>query len=123
MKRRTNQRNAIKEVFGKIDRPLSIEEILKAGRETVKTLNQATVYRNLKMLVEEGRLIKINAPALGALYERADKGHHHHFQCRSCDKVYEIDGCCFNEGSATPPGFITERHEVYLFGVCSTCKR
>ncbi|HSW40241.1 MAG TPA: transcriptional repressor, partial [Acidobacteriota bacterium] len=103
MKRKTNQRAAIQGVFRKTDRPLSIEEILETGRRSVGTLNQATVYRNLKLLVQEGWLKKINTPELGVLYEIAGKSHHHHFQCRSCDRLFEIEGCAFNENSSTPP--------------------
>ncbi|MEJ2108494.1 MAG: transcriptional repressor [Acidobacteriota bacterium] len=122
MKRKTNQRNAIQNVFKRIDRPLSIHEILEEGRCTVETLNQATVYRNLKILVEDGWLKKISTPEKVTLYERSGKQHHHHFQCRSCDRLFEIDGCAFNEKSATPPGFITEGHEVYLYGICASCR-
>lgn len=122
MKRKTNQRNAIQEVFRNIDRPLDINEILETGRRTVESLNQATVYRNLKILVEKGWLKKIYTPGRAALYERAGKEHHHHFQCRQCDRLFEISGCAFNEQSSTPPGFITEEHEVYLYGICSSCR-
>ena len=122
MKRKTNQRNAIQEVFLKTDRPLGINEILESGRRSVTSLNQATVYRNLKLLVEMGWLKKIHTPELGTLYEIAGKEHHHHFQCRSCDRLFEISGCAFNERSATPPGFVTEGHEVYLFGICAGCR-
>jgi Fur family transcriptional regulator, ferric uptake regulator len=123
MKRKTNQRAAIQEVFRNNDRPLGIDEILQAGRRSVESLNQATVYRNLKLLVEAGWLTKINAPELGALYEMAGKEHHHHFQCRTCDRMYEIEGCAFNDHSSTPPGFVTEGHDVFLFGICADCKR
>ncbi len=121
--RRTSQRHAIQEVFRQNDRPLGIEEILYAGRRTVGSLNQATVYRNLKLLVAKGWLRKIDQPALGALYERAGKEHHHHFQCRSCGRLFELPGCLLNEKSSTPPGFVTDGHEVVLFGFCSSCKR
>jgi len=122
MKRKTNQRSAIQDVFKNIDRPLSINEILEVGRCTVGTLNQATVYRNMKLLVESGWLKKVNTPEKGVLYEREGKEHHHHFQCRSCDRIFEISGCTFNEQIATPPDFITEGHEVYLYGLCSSCR-
>ncbi len=122
MKRKTNQRNAIQEVFLKIDRPLGISEILETGRRAVGSLNQATVYRNLKLLVQSGWLEKINSPELGTLYEIAGKEHHHHFQCRSCDRLFEISGCAFNGPGTTPPGFVIERHEVYLFGLCAGCR-
>ena len=122
MKRKTNQRNAIQEVFRKIDRPLDINEILQTGRRTVGSLNQATVYRNLKILVGNGWLKKISTPERGVLYERTGKAHHHHFQCRQCERLFEITGCALNERIATPPGFITEGHDVYLYGICSSCR-
>jgi len=92
------------------------------ARRVVDSLNQSTVYRNLKLLVEKGWLRKINHPARGPLYERADKNHHHHFHCRSCNKVYELPGCILNENASTPQGFVTEKHEVFLFGVCFSCQ-
>ena len=50
MKRKTSQRAAIEQVFCQLDRPLGIEEILETGRMAVESLNQATVYRNVKLL-------------------------------------------------------------------------
>jgi Fur family ferric uptake transcriptional regulator len=122
MQRKTSQRNAIQEVFRGDDRPLGIEEILQAGRQLVESLNEATIYRNLKILVETGWLTRVNSPKLGTLYERAGKKHHHHFQCRSCDRLFEIAGCALKESKMAPPGFVTEGHEVLVFGVCSSCR-
>ena len=122
MKRRTSQRSAIQEVFQKKHRPLAIEEILQAGRQIVESLDQSTVYRNLKLLVKQGWLRKINHPCLGTLYERAEREHHHHFHCRSCNKVFELPVCTLNEEKSTPPGFVTESHEVFLCGICASCK-
>ena len=122
MKRKTSQRTAIKQVFYRQDGPLSVEEILKAGRAIVESLNQATVYRNLKIMVEEGSLQQINHPSLGTLYERAGKGHHHHFHCRGCNRVFELPGCALNLKEAAPDGFVLEGHVIYLSGVCPSCK-
>lgn len=122
MKRKTTQRDAIQQVLQEKDCALEAEEILCAARQLVNSLNQSTVYRNLKLLLEKGWLRKINHPTRGPLYERAGRDHHHHFHCRACNKVYELPGCGLNEKDSTPQGFITERHEVYLFGVCASCK-
>jgi Fur family ferric uptake transcriptional regulator len=122
MKRKTSQRNAIQQVFRKTDCPLGAEEVLGAARQIVDSLNPSTVYRNLKILVETGWLRKIRHPDLGTLYESADKGHHHLFHCRSCNKVFDLPGCALNEEKSTPPGFVSERHEVFLFGVCASCE-
>ena len=121
MKRKTSQRVAIEQVFQRQDRPLRIDEILSEGRAIVESLNQATVYRNLKLLVDEGWLNQINHPALGTLYERAGKGHHHHFYCRGCNLVFDIPGCALNVDEAAPKGFVVEDHLIYLSGVCPSC--
>jgi Fur family ferric uptake transcriptional regulator len=121
MRRKTVQKDAIKEAFLLAHRPLRVDEILQIGRKTVKSLNQATVYRNLKLLVGSGWLRMIHHPDLGAFYERAGKEHHHHFHCHACDRLFEIPGCALNEKESVPPGFVTERHEIFLFGICSSC--
>nr|MBP9496652.1 transcriptional repressor [Bilophila sp.] len=90
MKRKTSQRAAIEQVFCQLDRPLGIEEILETGRMAVESLNQATVYRNVKLLLENGWLKQVCHPSLGTLYERTGKGHHHHFHCRVCNRVYDL---------------------------------
>lgn len=121
MKRRTLQKETIKQIFQQLDQPLGIEQILRKGREKVPALNRATVYRNIRLYVEEGLLLKINHPALGTLYERAGRGHHHHFYCRICDQVFELPGCALKETNVTPKGFFAESHEVFVSGVCSSC--
>ena len=81
---------ALKKIFKQHDRPLSIKEILDYGREIVDSLNQATVYRNINLLVDEEWLIKVFHPELGTLYERSGKDHHHHFHCRACKRTFEL---------------------------------
>ena len=122
MRRNTPQRATIKEVFTQHDRPLSVEEVLEYGRESVKSLNQATVYRNLKMLTDDGWLKRITHPSLGTLFEKAEKGHHHHFHCRDCNKAYELPGCALKDKNIAPDGFLVEDHEIFLFGVCPSCQ-
>ena len=63
MKRKTSQRAAIEQVFLPTDRPLGIEEILETGRMAVESLNQATVYRNVKLLLGK-RLAQTGVPSV-----------------------------------------------------------
>lgn len=121
MQRKTTQRAAIEQVFRDEDRPLGIDEILRLGRVQVESLNQATVYRNLKLLLDQGWLNQINHPTLGVLYECSGKAHHHHFHCHGCNRVFELPGCSLNQETAAPAGFIVEAHEIFLFGICPSC--
>lgn len=123
MKRNTTQKKAIETVFKQHDRPLGVEEILAAGRKIVESLNQATIYRNLKILVDDGWLTRLAHPSLGVLYERTGKGHHHHFHCRQCNKAYDLPGCALKADETAPEGFLVEDHEIFLFGVCPYCHK
>lgn len=123
-KRNTQQKKAIEQVFLETDRPLTMEEILKKGRDFAPSLNQATVYRNLKSLVEDGWLTKVQLPTVGTYYERSNKSHHHHFLCRLCNKAYELFGCLLKSNhTLAPKGFIVENHDVTVYGVCSVCAK
>lgn len=122
MKRKTSQRTALEQVFLEEDNPLTIEQILESGRRSVESLNQATVYRTIKLLLEKGTIRQIYHPSLGALYERADKDHHHHFYCRVCRRVYDVPGCVLDKQQAAPAGYVVEDHEYFLTGVCSACR-
>jgi Fur family ferric uptake transcriptional regulator len=120
LRRITTQRKAIEQVFREHERPLGVDEVLKFGRKIVESLNQATVYRNLKLLIDDGWLNRISHPSLGALYERAGRAHHHHFHCRECNLAFELPGCALKE-DAVPDGFVVEDHDIFLFGICPSC--
>ncbi len=123
MKRNTTQRTAIEKVFSQHERPLGVDEVLEYGQQSVYSLNKATVYRNLKMLVDCGWLIPVFHPSLGTLYERTGKGHHHHFHCRKCNRTFDLPDCALKVNEAAPEGFVVEEHEVFLLGLCPICHK
>jgi Fur family ferric uptake transcriptional regulator len=121
MQRQTRQRSAIIEALARVGRPLSASEVLAAARSRAPGLGQATVYRQLKRLVEEELIQAVVLPGQPGRFELAGKAHHHHFLCRSCDSAFEVDGCPGNLERLTPPGFHLEKHEVLLYGLCQDC--
>ncbi|NUN95068.1 MAG: transcriptional repressor, partial [Candidatus Omnitrophica bacterium] len=84
-------------------------------------LGIATVYRTLKSLLEEGSVVAVEMPGQALRYEAAGKEHHHHFHCRGCGRVFEVEGCPTGIGRLTPPGFRLEGHEIVLHGLCPDC--
>jgi Fur family ferric uptake transcriptional regulator len=119
--RQTQQRAALRQVFEDVERPLAANDVLALARDTVPSLNLATVYRNLNRLVEEGWLRQIYFQPLGTLYERTGKPHHHHFYCLDCKKLLELDGCAVDVRRAVPPGFVIHSHELFFEGLCDAC--
>lgn len=123
MQRDTQQRRAIRRAIEEVGRPLSPREVLDAASVHHPGLGIATVYRTLKGLVEEGMLAQVELPGEPPRYEATGKHHHHHFHCRTCDRVYELEGCPEGLRGLTPAGFSLESHEVVLYGRCAECLR
>lgn len=121
MTRKTRQRDAIRTVFLRSLRPLGPQEVLEAAQSEVPGLGIATVYRALKSLQEEGLITPIDVPGQPTCYEPAELGHHHHFYCRACGKVFDVEGCPSGIGALCPPGFHVDSHEIFLYGRCSDC--
>ncbi len=102
-------------------RPLSPREVLDEARVAVGALGIATVYRNLKQLVADGVVQVITLPGESARYEMRASSHHHHFQCTSCRRVYDVPGCPGNLRRLAPRGFTVQHHDVTLYGHCLDC--
>lgn len=121
MERATRQRAAIAEALRRANRPVSPRELLDEARTAVPTLGPATVYRTLRAMVEDGAAVTVELPGEPPRYELAHLGHHHHFRCRACDRVFEVEGCPGDLAALAPAGFRVEAHEVLLFGRCAAC--
>ena len=121
MERVTRQRSTIRAVVESADRPLSPTELYRAARTRLPRIGIATVYRAIRDLVEAGWLRQVEIPGEPARYERAGKPHHHHFLCRSCNSLWEVRACPTGVEQLAPDGFVTEGHEITLYGLCDEC--
>ena len=122
MERATRQNTAIREAIAAAGRPLSPTEVLDEARRQVAALGLATVYRNLKALVDAGEIQVVTLPGEAARYELAKHGHHHHFRCDVCQRVFDVHQCPGDLAGLAPPGFTVERHEITLYGQCPDCR-
>ena len=120
-RRNTQQRKKIREVFEKAGRPLNVEEVHSLVREIIPGLGIATVYRAINDLVEEEWLKPVELPGRNNSYELSHLGHHHHFICNECDKVYDLHGCPGQMKDLVPEGFKAKAHDITIYGVCSDC--
>jgi Fur family ferric uptake transcriptional regulator len=111
----------VRAVLAAAERPLSIDELLKAASRRVDGLGVATVYRAVALLLDDGWIEAVEIPGEPARYERSDKGHHHHFQCEKCDRAFDINGCLDNLRKIAPPKFRVKEHSLTLYGLCAAC--
>ena len=121
--RKTKQRDVLREVLECSTRPLSVGELLEAASQSAEGLGVATVYRAVAALLDAGWIEAVEIPGEPTRYERADKGHHHHFQCQKCERAFDIAGCLENLRKLAPPKFRIKQHAVTLYGLCAACAR
>jgi len=121
LERNTQQRRAIREVFEHADRPLAPEDVVGAARLLGARVSLATVYRSIRALTDDGWLASVEVPGSAALYEIADKEHHHHFVCLRCKRVFELEGCVSIDDVALPHGFRALSHDLTISGTCADC--
>lgn len=123
MQRKTRQRDAILAALERAGRPLGPNEILELAQTDVPTLGLATVYRTIKSLLDSEEISPVELPGEPARYELrcAADHHHHHFRCRTCEKVFDVTGCPPGLQNMIPPGFVLESHDITLFGLCQHC--
>ena len=121
--RHTAQREAIVGVIRRARGPLTIREIHDRARRAIGSLGIATVYRNVKLLTEAREVQAVVLPDGETRYEPAGLSHHHHFHCRRCGRVFDLEGCqvAVPDGATLPGGFVVEEHELTLYGKCPDC--
>ena len=122
MERSTRQRTAIRDALDAAQRPLLPQEVLAAARAVVPGLGIATVYRNLKALLDDGAVKLVALPGENPRYETVGHGHHHHFQCTACSRVFDVHACPGDLSRLAPAGFTVEDHELTLYGRCRDCQ-
>ena len=54
-------------------------------------------------------------------YEQSGQGHHHHFQCEACGRVFDIPCRIGDTATEVPRDFEVSRHEVMVYGRCGQC--
>ena len=125
--RYTTQRRALVDVLVGAGQPLTIPDILGAGR----ALAQSSVYRNLATLEQAGAVHRIVTSGDFARYELAEDltAHHHHLICSTCGDVADFTAPASLEASlgraiekvADATGFTPAHHRLDLIGTCTRC--
>ncbi len=117
----SKQRDALIEILQSTDTHPTAEWVYEKMREKFPNVSLATVYRNLKHMIEMGigrELYTDNSSRFDA-----NMTDHYHFVCKKCNKLIDI----FPEGEASEIkkikklGFEIDRYDLSLYGLCKDC--
>ena len=89
--------------------------------EMIHELSLGTVYRNLRLLVEEGRLQELGGPT--ARFDGVTAPHTH-LRCKRCGQVLDLESLPYDpalDRMAAAGGAVIESHSLVFTGLCPEC--
>ncbi len=125
MLRRTKQREVILRVLRTTNSHPTVDWIYDEVRKEIPHISLGTVYRNLKLLQEGGKILEID---LSGAFSRFDGNpdNHYHFRCEKCGRVFDVDepvNTELDERIARKMGFDVLYHRIEFRGLCKECQK
>ena len=122
--RNTKQRQLVLDaVRARCDHP-SADEIYLDIRAIDGHISRGTVYRNLNVLVRQGKVLQVKLPNIDRFEAQLDK--HYHLLCTECGSVCDIPlpyHEVMDKQVAETTGYTIERHRAIFEGVCPDCQQ
>ena len=125
IRRETKQREAIFNILRHTDSHPTADLIYDEVRKVVPKISKGTVYRNLKILREDGEISELNLSGTVSRYE-GNQENHYHFRCESCGRVYDLNEPInqeLDERIAKNTGFKVKYHQLEFRGICKDCQQ
>ena len=122
--RLTNQRLEIMEFINNNYTHPTVEEIYDNVRRKVTRISKATVYQNLKVLVEEGIIREVNIKGVSRFEPNIEA--HHHLICKTCSTIMDFDSKELTEYSLRLAEKVEdmkiESTNTNFYGICKKCR-
>ncbi|WP_457625983.1 Fur family transcriptional regulator [Persephonella sp.] len=121
-RRNTQQRKVILEILRSTDIHPTADWIYERARQVIPNISLGTVYRNLKILKDEGLILELNDGKQSRFDGRIDE--HFHFKCTSCNSIYDIDRheiVQIDKEKLGREGYTVQGCEVVFTGICPKC--
>ncbi|MCQ2398662.1 MAG: transcriptional repressor [Sphaerochaetaceae bacterium] len=121
--RQTRQRQIVlDEVRSRCDHP-SADDIYLSVRGKDSRISRGTVYRNLRVLSDNGDVLRIRVPGSDRYDLRCDS--HCHLLCTECGKVVDAPVSYpeeWNKEIENCTGFKIKGYSTVLEGICPQCR-
>lgn len=121
----SKQREIILEVIRNTNIHPTAEEIYNMVIDIDSKISRSTVYRNIKVLVENGTIEKITMKEGPDRFDYIHKPHHHAV-CEICGKVFDFDFDFKKEKISKliekQTGLLANLDCITISGICEKCK-
>lgn len=121
----TPQREMIIETIAHSGQHINAEEIYNHVHQRTRSVNIATVYRTLDLLVEQGLATRIDLGKGRVIYATFLHGPHIHLVCRQCGQVTDANQqmlAALNHQLQSEYRFAADLQHISIVGLCSDCQ-
>ncbi len=123
----TPRRKAVIRLFEESGVCMGAYDVYEKLENKLPTLGLPTVYRILEELSSAGILVRAVSEdrQLRYMFCGNSHEHHHHFTCRKCKRVEEVDFCDFDKVAKFIEKNLNakvEAHQLQIEGLCSRCR-
>ena len=116
----TPQRLIVLKYLGEHFTHPTTDQIYKDLKTNNPSLSKTTVYNALDVLEKNGIIQSITISKSELRYD-FKHGMHHHFLCKKCGRITDIDVECPNLGKMLECGHNVEEVHGYFKGICKKC--
>lgn len=123
-RRNTIQKDLVLKTVQELKRHLTADEVYEFIKKEHPTIGRGTVYRNLKILVEEGAIRKVEVPDGSDRFDFTLKDHYH-VKCVKCGDIFDVD----MEQLPDLKTKIRDTHgmeflgyDIFFKGICPACR-
>ena len=123
-RRTTRQRRIILEELKKLDSHPNAQTLFRLVKKRLPSIGFATVYRNLKVLRDEGLILELELDRQGRRYDGTTKNHYH-LVCLCCGRVVDLGvpvSAKLGPRISRSMGLRIVYHRVQFYGYCKDCK-
>ena len=95
------------------------QDIYARARQVMPAISLGTVYRNLGLLVQEGKIRLLTVPDEPERFDRLDA--HDHLVCAVCGKIIDCEFSGLSELLKKEAGVEVLSHDLQVRCICSDC--
>lgn len=117
--KQTKQKQIILDAVQDLKKHPTADEIYLHLKKDYPRLSLATVYRNLNIYAEEGKVRKVSIPGDSERFD-FNLSNHEHFYCDKCNKIYDVHLDVKEVLNNLSPFNVTS-FKLMLYGTCDNC--
>ena len=124
MNRKSKQKETVLRIVKNTTSHPTADWVYEQARKEIPNISLGTVYRDLKLLQEEGQVVELAFNSHQSRFD-GETRNHYHFRCEGCDAIFNVDEPVHTEVDrkvSRKSDFKVFYHRLEFRGLCNGCR-